>query len=187
MVVIGLVGKRYSGKNVFAEYVAKKYGFQLLDFTADVLAPLLKKKGKMITRDNLIELATEMRKRHGNDVLAKLLAKKAKKKNIVISGIRFPEEVTYFKNCFPNFLIVAILAPAKQRWKRRIEAGKGEMKMSFRQFLDIEKRETERHIDRIIKDADLRIKNDGSKKELYLKIDRLINKYLIGDAPVAQW
>lgn len=39
--VLGLTGKRGSGKDTMAEYLRKKYGFSVLTYTNDVLGPLL--------------------------------------------------------------------------------------------------------------------------------------------------
>ncbi|RLJ08393.1 MAG: hypothetical protein DRP12_00660 [Candidatus Aenigmatarchaeota archaeon] len=178
MVAIGITGRRYSGKTLAAEWLQKTYGFRLLDFTQDVLAPRLKRQGKRVTRKNLIELACRLRERYGRDILARMLVRKARGDRIVISGIRFPEEVQVFRKRWQDFLLIAILAPAKLRWRRAGEIRKGEGSLSFRQFLKIESAETERHIPQLIRMADFRIRNDGSKEELYRKLDKIVKPYL---------
>ena len=66
--VIGITGKRGSGKDTVAEHLESKYGFHVLTYLDHVLAPVLKKEGKEITRENLINLALDMRKKKGNVV-----------------------------------------------------------------------------------------------------------------------
>ncbi|UCD07904.1 MAG: hypothetical protein JSW41_02985 [Candidatus Aenigmatarchaeota archaeon] len=73
MKLIGLVGQRLCGKNLFADYIRKKYSFSVLDFTRDILAPILKKQYKPITRENLIGLSMSLREKYGIDYLARKL------------------------------------------------------------------------------------------------------------------
>ncbi len=175
-VVLGLTGKRYSGKSEAALWLANR-GFRVLDFTADVLAPILKRQNKPITRSNLIELATELRAKHGPDILARKLAKKAKGEKIAISGIRFPQEVAYFRKIFgKRFRLVAITASARARWLRAAMVAKGEGRLGFSQFLAVEQAITERHIPKLIRQADFRIANNSTKAVLYRKIDGLLSK-----------
>jgi dephospho-CoA kinase len=174
--VIGLTGQRYSGKSEASIALSKK-GFQILDFTADVLAPELKRQGKAVTRQNLIALATSLRKKYGTDILSRRLLKKAKGQLIAISGIRFPEEVACFKKAFgPAFKLIAITAPAKIRWARAAKMEKGEGKLSFKDFLAVEKAVTELNIPKLIKIADFRISNKSTKAIFYKKIDKIIKK-----------
>ena len=74
MIVIGITGKIGSGKDTAARVLVEKFGFVKLDFTKDVLAPALVKRGLGVTRDNLIELATEGRKKHHNGIWAEKIS-----------------------------------------------------------------------------------------------------------------
>jgi dephospho-CoA kinase len=182
--VLGLTGKRGCGKDTMAKYLRKKYGFRTLTFTDDVLAPLLKKMGKDVTRGNLIDLALEMRKQSGNDVLAKMLCKKIEKKRKgfwAISGVRYPEEVECFKKHFDgNFKLVKIECETKKRYERvRKRATKGEKNLSFKEFLEIDKKATERPIENTMKLADFSIDNNTTFKAYYQKIDEVMRKLKI--------
>lgn len=174
--VLGLTGKRGSGKDTAAEYLKGKYGFNILTYTSDVLAPILKKKGKPVTRENLINLALEMRKKRGKHALTELICKKIKRKGFwTISGVRYPEEVTHFRKEFgDNFRLIEIVCSTQKRYKRVVERGtKGEGHMTFAQFLEIEEKETEKVISETVKLADFSISNDGTKIEFQKRIDAL--------------
>lgn len=180
--IIGIVGKRLSGKNTIAEHLSINYGFQVLDYTKHILAPLLRKEKKPITRKNLIELATELRKHHGTKILTVMLCELINpEKNYVIAGIRFPEEVEFLKKKFgKNFVLIAVESKPKLRYERaRKRKTKGEGNLSYHRFFQIERLPTERIIPETMKLADFRLQNNGSLEELYEKIDTLMREIKI--------
>lgn len=179
MLVLGLVGKRASGKDIFAKYLRDRYKFQLLDHTKDVLAPILRKQGKPIVRENLTDLAMKLRKRYGDDILTKKLCKKIRgKQSMVISNIRFPAEAAYLHRAFKDrFKLITVEADPKLRYERAKRRGtKGEKKLSFREFIKLESLPTERIIPRTMELADFVIANNKTPRELYKKINNLIEK-----------
>src|SRR3989344_8853709 len=74
MFVLGISGGAVSGKSMVAAYLARKHGFIHLYFTKDILAPILLGKHKAITRNNLVNLALDLRKEGGKDILMKMMA-----------------------------------------------------------------------------------------------------------------
>ncbi|MEM5871654.1 MAG: AAA family ATPase [Candidatus Aenigmatarchaeota archaeon] len=183
--VLGLTGKRGCGKDTMAEYLQKNYGFRILNFTNDVLGPILKEMGKEVTRENLIELALNLREKNGNDILAKMLSERIKENNCkgfwVISGIRYLEEVEYFKKTFgENFKLVKIECNIKKRYERIKNRGtKGEDSMSYKEFLEIEKRPTEKSIEKVMKLAEFSLDNNKKFEDFYRAIDDLMEKIKI--------
>ncbi len=180
MLVIGLTGKRGTGKDTVAEYLARKYRFKVLTYTNDVLAPILKKQGKEILRKNLVELAMSMRKKHGTDILTKMLCDTVKEDGLyVISGVRFPEEVKHFKKRFgDSFKLIALVCNDKERYKRIKKRGtKGEGSLSFHEFLDMENLPTEAPIKNTMKLADVFVDNNRNFNELYASIDEMIKHF----------
>jgi len=98
--IIGLTGKRGTGKDTVADYLVRRYGYKKLDFTKDVLAPVLRKAGKPVTRDNLIELAMNGRRKAHNGIWAERLAGKIKKKGKAITpsqGSGSPRKLNHSK------------------------------------------------------------------------------------------
>ncbi|RLJ08333.1 MAG: hypothetical protein DRP16_01635 [Candidatus Aenigmatarchaeota archaeon] len=177
--IIGIVGKRLTGKNEIAEYLSLKYGFHVLDYTKNVLAPLLKKEKKAITRENLINLAMELREEYGNDILTRMIAEHIERdKNYVIAGVRFREEVEFLKKAFGNgFVLIAVDSEPKLRYERaKKRKTKGEGSLSFNRFFKIDRLPTERVIPETMKLADFLIENNGTIEELRKKTDSVMEK-----------
>ncbi|MCK4531818.1 MAG: hypothetical protein KAT94_03050, partial [Candidatus Aenigmarchaeota archaeon] len=106
--VLGITGKRGSGKDTAALHLRDKYGFHVLTYTDHVLAPILEKERKAVTRNNLMNLALEMRKSKGKHILTELICEKIESNGFwAVSGVRYPEEYEYFKKNFGgNFKLI---------------------------------------------------------------------------------
>ena len=184
VLVIGITGKAVSGKNLVAHYL-EKYRFTQLDFTKNLLAPLLKKRHKPVIRKNLINLGLELRKTHGGkDALIKLLCEKMEPgRHYVIAGMRYPEEVNYLRKRFGrNFTLLAVKCRLGIRYQRTLELYHVRRKMvggkdiTFKEFMKLEDLPTEKIISRAIRMADYAVTNEGAKEELLTKIDNIIRK-----------
>jgi dephospho-CoA kinase len=179
MMVIGFTGRRGCGKDTAAKHLEGNFGFRMLDFTRDVLAPILEEQGKPVTRDNLIELAMDGRKKAHNGIWAEKLSgiiMKGGGKNYVISGIRFREEVETFRSNFrKGFRLVAIVCDDMVRFERVRKRGtKGEAAMTFEKFMETEKKPTEMAIREAVRMADFVIDNNGTLDELYGELKNLM-------------
>ncbi len=180
MKLIGLVGQRLCGKNVFADHIRKKYSFSILDFTKDILAPILKKQYKPITRENLIGLAMSLREKYGIDYLARKLCEMMGEEKYVIAGIRFPEEVIYLKKQFgKDFILIGIECDVRIRYERaKKKKTKEDGNMTYLDFLDKEKLPTENIIPETMKLAKFTVTNEKTKEDLYAKINQLMEKII---------
>jgi dephospho-CoA kinase len=179
--VLGITGKRGSGKDTVANHLKKKYKFRVLVYTDDLLGPMLKVEGKDVTRDNLIKLATELRKEYGPAVLTKMLCERIKTDGLwCISGVRLPEEAQYMKINYPgNARLMKVECDNKKRFARiRSRGTKGERSITYKQFLDVEKKPTETPIEKTMKLADFSVDNNGSEKSLQTQIDRIMKGLL---------
>lgn len=177
--IIGLVGQRGSGKSTVAEHLEIHYKAAVRKFSQP-LAGFLKIRKVPITRENLQDLATDLREVFGQGILVGPLKKfieESKAKIVVIDGLRVWEEVKILRS-FKNNLLIYISASTKFRFeKMRISGGKdGKEAADFKEFSRLDKKETELLISRIGKKADIVIDNTGTKEELYKKIDKLIKK-----------
>ncbi|NIO22761.1 MAG: AAA family ATPase [Candidatus Aenigmarchaeota archaeon] len=183
LLVLGITGRRGCGKDTVAQYLSKKYGFRVLTFTDDVLAPMLKSMGKGVTRENLIELGMDMRKTFGgNAALVPALCERIGREGLwVVSGVRFREEVEYFRYNFgENFRLVSVECSAKKRFERLKKRGtKGEKGMSYQEFEKIEKEPTEKPINGVMKMARFSLNNNRTESDLHKEIDKLCRKLKI--------
>lgn len=175
MIVVAVCGLSNTGKNTIGD-VLVRYGFRPLDYTKDVLAPLLEKEGKDIVRENLSALATSLRKQHGPAILTEILAKKIKKGKYVITGLRAKEEAEYLRKKFGrNFFLVGVVVDPEIRYRRAVERNiKGEGNLTKKQFLEKDQLPTERLIAETIARADFLIDNNGTEKELEGKVREIL-------------
>ncbi len=181
--VLGITGKRGCGKDTVARYLRDNHGFKVLIYTDDVLAPMLKAQGRQVTRDNLIKLATELRRMHGVKVLTEMISERITYKDIwCISGVRFPEEVEFLKGFYGDvFLLLKVECDEEKRYERvKTRGTKGESDMTIEEFRKTDKKATEKVIDKTMKMANLSLDNNGTKEELYRQIDDMM-KEMKGD------
>lgn len=176
-IVLGITGKRGSGKDTTAEYLGKRYGFNILVYTDHVLAPMLKLQKKKVTRENLIKLATDLRKQYGKEALTRMICERiTRKEPWCISGVRLPEEVAYLRSFYCEaFFLLDVECESKKRYERLKSRGtKGEKKMSYKKFMEIDRKVTERPIKESTELADHMIDNNGSMEELKRQLDDLM-------------
>ena len=179
--VIAVCGLSNTGKNTLGDILVQDYGFQLLDYTKDVLAPLLEQEGKQVVRENLSALATELRRKKGPAILTELLAGKIiGNGRYVITGLRAKEEAEYLRKRFgKSFFLIGVVADQKIRYQRAVERNiKGEGKLSLKQFLAKDRLPTERLIADAIAGADFLVDNNGTEKELRKIVSTLMKKML---------
>jgi len=177
--IIGLAGQRGSGKSTVAEHLKIRYKAAVRKFSQP-LAKFLKIRKVPITRENLQDLAIDLRKVFGQEVLVwplKKFIEESKAKIIVIDGLRVWEEVEMLRS-FKNNLLVYITASTKFRFKRMRKSGgkDGKEARDFKEFLRLDKKETELLISRIGKKADVVIDNTGTIEDLHKKIDKTMKK-----------
>jgi len=177
--VIGLTGTNAAGKGEIANYL-KKRAFRYFS-CSDVLREGLAKLGKEPSRDNLIVYGNELRNKYGAGVLAKRLILKIKSKSIVDS-IRNVEEIKELR-MLPHFVLVGVDAPVKLRFKRALKRNRIGDAETLKDFVAKEKRENtsdpkSQQLVKCLKEADFKIINNGTVKELYNKIERIIHHAL---------
>jgi dephospho-CoA kinase len=180
MIVIGLTGSPGSGKGTIANHLVNKHGAKQYRFS-HALDDILKRIHKPNSRDHQIKIALKLREIFGDDILAYVLKKdilNEKPAIAVIDGMRYPKEFEMFEN-IPGFKLIGVSTGIKKRYERILSRGEkaGETNMTWEEFNDLEKRETEQHVSKLIEKADAQIKNDESENELTLKIDELIKEW----------
>ncbi len=184
MLIIGITGTNGAGKGTVVEYLVEKEGF--VHFSARAyITEILKKKGMVPDRENLISMGDELRRKYGPSALAILLFEEAVKtnKNCIIESIRTVGEIEELKKK-GEFYLLAVDADPEIRYERIVKRGSDTDKMSYEKFREMEKLETENedpnkmNIFACMKRADYVLKNNGTKEELFEQVKEVLKSIL---------
>ncbi len=181
-IIIGVTGHPASGKDTIADYLASQGFFKISG--GDILREEMQKLGIPIDRSHIHEFVNEMRKERGNGYLAEEMIKKIKG-NAVVSGIRNSEEIRIFREKFGNaFKLIAVQTPIEARYVRAKERGRIGDAISFERFKTEEEKEKaaesgSHEVDNVMALADVIMNNDGSKEDLFQKIDTLVPPFVL--------
>ncbi len=175
--IIGLSGYPGSGKNTVAYSFVRKNFFHYS--LSDILREELEQKGKEVTRNNLIKLGNQLRKRYGSGILAeRVLQKVIPGKNYVISSIANPGEVNVLKKR-GDFTLIFVDAPLEIRQSRiknreREKDPKKDEDIKKLNAKHSSKTSYELQINKCKEMADIILKNDSTIEELKKKTNRII-------------
>ncbi|MFH0937046.1 MAG: AAA family ATPase [Candidatus Daviesbacteria bacterium] len=175
---LGFVGKICSGKGTTVSYLVENKGFYASSCSDRIREEILR-NGQEITRETLQETAGRMRKEFGPDVLAQrtwehILQNGTQK--AIVDSIRGIEEVNFLK-ILPKFYLIAIEADQKIRFERILSRGIPGDPKTWEDFIKAESRDLNkdgRNIEACLQAADFKIENNGTEKELYQKLDRML-------------
>jgi dephospho-CoA kinase len=177
--VIGVIGPVGSGKDTVAEYISGKLNaphFQI----SNPLKEIAQKRGLELSRNNLVELGTQIAKEYGADYLAKVLVDKIENTG-VISGMRQMMQIEYLQKHSLLFLISVDADPAI-RFTRSKERGKLGEAATIEEFVKNELDENSgHHVQRLfecMQQANFHLKNDGDLNSLYRQLDTIVNPYV---------
>ena len=144
--IIGVVGQIASGKGILVNYLTSHLDFKSFSLSS-ILHNGLKKKGiAKYTRETLQNEGDELRRRYGDDILARktieqMKNEKFKMKNYVIEGIRNPGEIELLKKN-QNFILIGVKAHRELRFKRLLSRSKEWDPKNYEYFLKIDRRDT---------------------------------------------
>lgn len=181
--LICLTGLPGSGKTVSAK-IFKVNGFKVIGMSLGI-KQLMKKQKIEINNKNLRNFSNELRKKYGNEIVARLTVEKAKtllKKGekqevkLLIDGIRSLQEIEYFKKLFKKIYVIAIISNQKIRYNRISKRARKDDTKSYKDFLWRENKELKWGLEETIESADILIFNNSTKKELKNNIYSLIQK-----------
>jgi len=175
--IIGIIGTIGAGKDFAAEYIAKKFGLPILQISQPV-RDIAKEKNIEPTRLNLVELGSRIAEEKGDDYLVKFLLQ-TNNVDAIITGMRQLGQIECLKKEV-NLTLIAIDADPVIRFERTKTRGKAGEASNVEEFIEWERKENSApHVQRLfecLKLADYKIENNGTREELYKKIDRILVK-----------
>ncbi len=178
-IILGFVGPIASGKGTVCEFLKTKYNISVYRFSS-ILRDILDRIYIEQNRNNLQDLSSDLRKRFGDDLLAKVIAEDVKNENneiIAIDGVRREPDIKYLK-VIPGFNLIFINADQKIRFERIIKRGENsdDTKKTLADFQKDEKKEAELQIKEVAKLAKFTINNNGTFDDLYRQIEIILKK-----------
>jgi dephospho-CoA kinase len=174
--IIEVIGGIGSGKDLVSRYLKKKYDFGFVHM-GNIVRELTEKQGLRLTRKNLRETQEKYHKKYGDDYVIKIALKKTKKyKNATISGIRTPLQARVPKKYGAKIILVQ--AKAELRFKRAKKRRRHGFAKNLVEFKKQEKEENKFfNFKKTFSYADYIINNNGTKKQLFMQIDKIMKKF----------
>lgn len=120
-VIIGFTGAFGSGTSYLAKNFFEKMGYTMLSLSTILREEYRIKNGKTAdTRKDLQDFGNTLRKRNPQYLAEKIdeIISKDHTKNYVIESIRNPSEIYYFRNKYPEFILIGVFADYNVRWNR---------------------------------------------------------------------
>jgi dephospho-CoA kinase len=188
LIVVGYIG---SGKSEVSGYISS-LGIPMFK-TGDVIRKAVIDSGQPLTVQNSEKMAVELRKKHGMDYPARKTGEKFSelKNNIIcVEGLRDIFEIDHLATLGKVYLIV-VKSPLDMRFKRSMSRKITKLEPSSRDTKNLEefkwrdKSENDRgqrEVTHTKKYPRFVINNNGTRNELYRKIDKILKTIKEGKA-----
>jgi len=180
--IIGLTGLNGAGKGEVASFL-KTRGFAYYSLSDEIREEILR-RGRVITREELIEVGTELRTTFGPGVLAERVAERlGHDRNYVVDSIRNPAEVQVLRR-LEGFTLLAVEAAQATRFERSRLRGREAAAATQAQFAAEEARELEssnparQQLLATIRLADFTVNNDGALADLERSLEALLPRLM---------
>ena len=177
MRIMGVSGLAGSGKSFVSELAAER-GAMIISM-GDIIREEAKKRG-----ESTGQTAENLRKEHGQYIVAELTIKKIKKiiedgfdSSIVVEGIRSPHEVELFKESFSDFVILSIFANQEIRFERIKARQREDDASNFDEFKIREDRELNFGIGDVVSLSDKIIVNESDIDSYCDEIREFLEEY----------
>ena len=173
--LIGLTGTNGSGRGEATAFFQKN-GYAYFSLS-DVIREELKKEGRELSRNNMIQMGNQLRVRFGADILARRIMERVKGK-AVIDSIRNPQELAFLRKQ-ETFILIAIDAPVELRYERVKERGREESASTLEEFMAKEAEEMTnsdkgQQLKNCMALADCKVLNNGSLENLHQKLEKFL-------------
>jgi|YNPBryBLVA2012_1023415.scaffolds.fasta_scaffold00425_11 dephospho-CoA kinase len=183
--LVGCTGPNAAGKGEVLKYLMSR-GFSVLSLS-DVIREEAERRGIPESREAMIALGNQLRKRYGPAVLALRSIRRIRRSEadlVAVDSIRAVAEVEALRTAFGDrFVLLGITAPARRRFaflKARQRPGDPR---TLGEMLRLEKQERgassfQQQLDRVWGMRDVTIVNRGSLVQLHERVDRLARSLL---------
>lgn len=176
-VVIGITGLNRAGKDTLASHLVSKYGF-VHKSVRNFLIEKINEAGLPVSRESMVQIANELRSKYGPEYIVMELYRQAISEgtNCVIESIRAVGEVEALKS-LPSFRLWAVTASLEVCYERARKAASETDMVTFEEFvrqIELESMSEDKgrqNLPKCIQMADRSFENNGSREELFLKID----------------
>ena len=173
---MGISGLPGSGKSLVSE-IAEEKGAIIVSM-GDIVREEAKKRG-----ESSKETARNLRKEHGQYIIAELTIKKIKnlenegiENPIIVEGIRSHHEVEMFKENFKNFIILSIFANPNLRFERLQNRMREDDSKDYAEFVKRDQMELDFGIGNVISLSDKIIINESDLESYTQKINAFLEE-----------
>lgn len=177
IVIIGLPG---SGKDTIAGFLKEKgipsYGL------GDVVREEVRKRGLPITKENQEDVASDLRKKHGKDIVVRLLEEDIKKdpsETICVNGPRTIDELPHLET-HGKIILIEVTASEKKRFERCRDRGNEWDPKTVEDLRHRDERNIkELGLDKVLatdKYPKYKIDNNGSLQELKEQVEEVLQQ-----------
>jgi dephospho-CoA kinase len=180
--VVCVSGYPAAGKSTVTSYLLDE------DYPVVVMGDIVREKAEELAGINpengeeVGEWAVEHRQEEGKNIFARYTMDRVRDfdvDTIIIDGLRDPTELELFESLGSDVYLFFVTAPLEMRYNRITERGRDQTEAEFtlEEFKVRDNREREGGLDTLAQNCDEEIHNIGTEKELYSKIDSLIEEY----------
>ncbi|PIV09706.1 hypothetical protein COS31_01850 [Candidatus Roizmanbacteria bacterium CG02_land_8_20_14_3_00_36_15] len=185
IVYVGVVGQIACGKGVLVDYLIKKLGFVSFSLSSILHDELEKKEIQEFTRKTLQDMGDRLRKRYGDDILARRaikILKKQKQHHVAIEGIRNPGEIEFLKKN-PSFILIGVKAKRELRFKRLLQRAKPWDPLNWNDFVRVDRRDlgvgqkkSGQQVGKCLAYCDYVLTNNKDPKDFHRKVKELMRR-----------
>lgn len=176
--IIGIVGPIRAGKSTASTHFQDAHGY-VIESNSEILRRICDGLAVAANRDNLKRVGDAIFSVLGNDTIARFRVAEIGVKNIVVDGIRYTEEVSFYRK-HADFKLLSLRTSADIRFKRAmalLQQGK-DSAMDHEEFKLLEAARSEAQVPMIAQLADCVLENNGTKAEFATKLDDVLEKWI---------